>query len=453
MDCRQKNKNTCYGVLKIVSQVTARSSPTPDMSNAQSLGFPDGSVSQEEKRLAADNEFKIPASIHRSLLPSSNISLKALASFSLPPMLEKSTNHQCTDYFTANPPVSITPPVLMRMQHLPMPERSTVKELVEIGAQAWLNGAKSVHYAHLGDDSKTTTDLPLWTITFWNRVLDTREVRSKWVKCVDWVMVQLHQKKSEERRMLAKQAMLYIAALPWDVEKPRGLSDNEPIHSLWRYLGPNWLSGSNQNDLLELLRHQLAGQPDVARKYRVENTDTAEKLLSVYRSRQQIHYAEERSLEWLRTLAKDLIQNAATLIMVQNLTNITGSPHWVPLALSVDKYTLLFGDSLGNGIPEELRKAYTWWMAQHKITKPESPTSKKFEADTPITVNPMSIGRQIDGHACGVLANNALHHLIEPNRIPLNSGSTGDVIKERLQLFNNLSSNIIRRVSVNIIIK
>jgi hypothetical protein len=78
--------------------------------------------------------------------------------------------------------------------------------------------------------------------------------------------------------------------------------------------------------------------------------------------------------------------------MVQNLTNITGSPHWVPLALSIEKNTLLFGDLLGNGIPKELRKVYTWWMAQHKITTLESPISKKFEADTPITVNPMSIG-------------------------------------------------------------
>src|SRR5260221_10763975 len=60
-------------------------------------------------------------------------------------MVEKSTNHDYgTDYFTANPSISITPPVLMRLQHLPMPERSTIKELVEIGHQAWLNGAKSV---------------------------------------------------------------------------------------------------------------------------------------------------------------------------------------------------------------------------------------------------------------------------------------------------------------------
>lgn len=43
------------------------------------------------------------------------------------------------------------------------------------------------------------------------------------------------------------------SALPWAVKKPRGLSDDEPIHTLWQNLGSNWLSGSSQNNLLELL--------------------------------------------------------------------------------------------------------------------------------------------------------------------------------------------------------
>ena len=179
---------------------------------------------------------------------------------------------------------------------------------------------------------------------------------------------------------------------------------------------PNWLSGSNQNDLLGLLRYQLAGQSNMVKIYRVEGTDTPQKIISVYRNQQKICYTEEQSVEWLRTLANDLIKNEATLITMQNLTNITGSPHWVPLALSVDKHSLFFGDSLGNEIPKELRMAYTWWMAQHDA-------SRNFESDTLMAVSSMSIGQQIDGHACGILAINALRHLIEPNHTLLNSGS------------------------------
>lgn len=170
-----------------------------------SPGLPNGWISQGEKWTAdmpslmkktAQNEFKLPAN---SLLPSPNISLKALAEFMLPATIKKSTvRKHMEDYFTADPSTAITPAVVMRMQHLPMPDHSTIQELVEVGHQAWLNGARSVRYAHLSDDLKTTTNFPLWTITFWNRVLDTKDISSKWVKCVDWVMVQLRQKKSEE---------------------------------------------------------------------------------------------------------------------------------------------------------------------------------------------------------------------------------------------------------------
>ena len=279
-----------------------------------SPGLPESWISQGEKwtenlpslvKETARNEFKLPTTIHNVLLPSPDISLKALAEFTLPPTVEKPTMRKYMElYFTINLSTTMTPAVLMRMRHLPMPERSTIRELVGLGHQAWLNGARSVRYRHLSEDSKATTNFPLWTITFWNRVLDMKEVSSKWVKCVDWVMVQLHQKKSEERQLLAEQAMIYISALPWDVKKPRGLSDDEPIHTLWRYLGPNWLSDSSQNDLLLLLQHQIAGRSDLAKTYRVEGTRITEKLLEVYRNQDNIKYTEDQSLGWLRTISK-----------------------------------------------------------------------------------------------------------------------------------------------------
>ena len=116
-----------------------------------SLVLPNGWILQGEKWTAnmpslvkktAQNEFKLPIN---TLLPSSNISLKALAEFTLPATVEKSTVHKYMEhYFTADPSTAITPAVLMYMQLLLMPERSTIWELVEVGHQAWLNGARSV---------------------------------------------------------------------------------------------------------------------------------------------------------------------------------------------------------------------------------------------------------------------------------------------------------------------
>ena len=67
----------------------------------------------------ARNEFKLPTTIHNVLLPSPNISLKALAEFTLPATVEKPTVRKYMEhYFTADPSTAITPAVLMRMRYM-----------------------------------------------------------------------------------------------------------------------------------------------------------------------------------------------------------------------------------------------------------------------------------------------------------------------------------------------
>jgi hypothetical protein len=46
---------------------------------------------------------------------------------------------------------------------------------------------------------------------------------------------------------------MMLAMVPWGHCKPAGLSDSEPFHTLWRFVGANWLSASQMNDMLELL--------------------------------------------------------------------------------------------------------------------------------------------------------------------------------------------------------
>ena len=55
---------------------------------------------------------------------------------------------------------------------------------------------------------------------------------------------------------------------------------------------------------------------------------------------------------------------------------------------------------------------------------------------------------QIDGHSCGVLADNALHHYIDPTNGSLIGSSSGDVIEQRLKLFIATAQAVIARVSL-----
>ena len=64
-----------------------------------------------------------------------------------------------------------------------------------------------------------------------------------------------------ERHKLAEDVNVLLAALPWGAKKS-GVSDAESIHTLWRFLGPHFTTGSQQNDLLEILRGKIATDPD-----------------------------------------------------------------------------------------------------------------------------------------------------------------------------------------------
>ena len=249
--------------------------------------------------------------------------------------------------------------------------------------------------------------------------------------------------------MMAEQAMINISALPWGVKKPRGLSDTEEIHTLWRYLGPNWLSCSSQNDLLEILRVQLSGDTRL-KKFHVEGTRLSDKIIDIYTKRDTIQYLEDPSLKWVRTIANNLIKERATLVTVVNLTKVDGNPHWIPLGLAADMEPVLFyGDSLGSDPPPELMKAFTWWLEQHNIcnTVNASADGLPIVASNLLNVQPIGIASQTDGHACGVLADNAISHFVDPIRYPLISGFPGDVIDQRLRLFNTVAAKIICRVS------
>ena len=127
-----------------------------------------------------------------------------------------------------------------------MPTSTVTKELVKIGHQAWLDGFKSVKYVHIGDG--VTTHFPLWLISFWSEVHGLRTtVRDPWVKAKAWLTVELKQKKVLKRRTYAEDVNILLAQLPWGVKKC-GVSDTEPIHTMWRYLGPHFTTGSQQND-------------------------------------------------------------------------------------------------------------------------------------------------------------------------------------------------------------
>ena len=386
--------------------------------------------------------FTLPYLIRQELLPDPSLSIKVLTDFLLPSQQPNPTKELSvlSQFFSKDAPSTLSESLMTRLRHLPTPDPMTVRQLVEFRRQAWLNGFQSVRYAHLrsGAGSGAVTCFPLWVITFWNEVLDVKKIRGRWITSRDWIKVQLKQKKSIERREMAEQASNMLSILPWGKNRPDGLSHgSDPIHTLWRYLGPNWLSDSEQNEMLELIREKCLDSPEKCAQFRIQNIHFAGKLLEAFDSGSNV-YQDKSSFGWLRHLGEDLVQERSTVITVVHLGSLNNTPHWVPLI--IQKTKICFGDSFGTGIPEKLQAACLWWLRQHHhvgLTEIINPS-----------IHPLPITVQIDDHSCGILADNALDHHV--NGSPLLGSANSDIIAQRLKRFNLVSQHIIARVRLSV---
>ncbi|KAJ7362494.1 hypothetical protein DFH08DRAFT_841000, partial [Mycena albidolilacea] len=197
-----------------------------------------------------------------------------------------------------------------------------------------------------------------------------------------------------------------LAMLPWGLAK-RGLSDSEPFHSLWRFLGTHWLSGSQMNDMLEL----------------VAGIELLPKILAAHRAADAGTYWMEQGLRWIRDLGDDLVQKNAALITSAHLGPVTDERRWVSIVVDCrDEVVVRYGDSFATPIPEEMGAALGWWLDQH------TPKDVRF-TDLPIA-------RQTDSFSCGMLVGNANVHFTDP-RVPLDAPT--DVANARLETFNRMA--------------
>lgn len=397
------------------------------------LGKPMASAPPMVRRAAKD-AFTIPQSLHYILLPAPMLSIAEMLEFNLPVhFTPSSTGAPQPQYFSKAAPDALDRNAVIRLRRLPIPEAKVVRRLVECSRQAWLDGFQSITYNHLSDT--VVTHFPLLVLTYWDAVTDfRRDVRGPWVKSSDWLG---QQKKLAAKKNLAhagqvEEATLLLRMLPWGWAKPPGLSDAEPLHNLHRFLGPNWLTGSQQNDMLELLRHKVDSDPELVQKFRIQGTALVPKILEAYDAGTRT-YESAQSFRWLRAVADDLVRNQAALVSTAHLEEITHEPHWTGLTLDLSQHIgkISYGDSFDEPIPRRLLEALRWWMGQH--------TEAHLEFEK------LPIGTQTDGFSCGMFVDNAQQHFVDPEISLIEKG--GNFAHARLRTFNKIGQWALERVS------
>ncbi|KAJ7772490.1 hypothetical protein B0H14DRAFT_2632318 [Mycena olivaceomarginata] len=355
---------------------------------------------------ACGTEFQMPAPITSKILPDDSIPLNALLDFTLlRPIVSVKRTSDLSVYFSKSAPDIIDASAILRLRRLDMPPMAVIRRLSSDGRQAWLDGFTSVKYGHI--NGETVTHFPLWVITYWNTVVDIRtKIRKPWNEARDWVRNQMQQKKRSDVRDLAAETSRLLAILPWNAAK-RGLSDTEPLHTLWRYLGPSWMSSTDENDMLHA--RDAAGANCWRSGPAVE---LCEKLSTAFKNKEITSYDESSSTRWIRSLGQDIFGRGERLVTIAHLH----SPQ--------------YEKTLGGYRDGRLRSAFEWWAAKH--------TSDQLQFDT------LPISSQTDGHSCGILAHNAAEHTVfsSSTLIP-----QADVVVRRLTIFNKISNSILDRIA------
>ncbi|KAF7331324.1 hypothetical protein MKEN_00009900 [Mycena kentingensis (nom. inval.)] len=338
------------------------------------------------------------------------------------PLISTGPDKEPREFFSEYEPDAITDALLARLRRLVVPTEKTVRGLVERSRQAWLDGRCSVAYTHADG---TATRFPLWVITYWQMVIEVKKtVRARWTKAWGFLDSQAKQaRQGSPRALLLAETKQLLAMIPWGCAKPAGLSDTEPFHKLWRFLGQHWLSDSQIDDVLELLRQKIENEVEGGR-FRVKGTVFMEKLAEAYELGSDA-YNSEGQFRWLRELGDELAEDSGTLVTIVHLTKIENNPHWTSLAVEFgeDAVRVLYGDSFTKEIPPKLREICEWWVLLH--------TGRGVNFET------LAIGQQDDGFSCGMLALNSLQHYVDAN-VPLTKRGDPWVVG-RLETFNALT--------------
>ncbi|KAJ7576069.1 hypothetical protein C8J56DRAFT_973591 [Mycena floridula] len=198
------------------------------------------------QREAARLAYNIPATLKARILPPEAASIQTLCEFKLPPISPSLPTISAAAFFSTRAPAVMSSELLSKLKYLAIPPIKTVNAVMALSREAWRDGYNSIRYVHLSDAAETY--FPLWVASLWSEVVTAGKARKAWIGCREWVRKRASRKNYTAAECdAAKECSSLLQILPWGLKK-QGLSDDERIDTLWRLLGPHWLTGSIMNE-------------------------------------------------------------------------------------------------------------------------------------------------------------------------------------------------------------
>ncbi|KII82916.1 hypothetical protein PLICRDRAFT_527481 [Plicaturopsis crispa FD-325 SS-3] len=222
----------------------------------------------------------------------------------------------------------------------------------------------------------------------------------------------------ERTRKAARDFRVQLFTLPWQGHT-HGFSDQEPVRIISAFCSRDWLSDAHENFFLELLRRDIASDPNSAFVTEIVLTWFTRSILKAYSGRASADYAAQRDSGVGALVRLGLDIEAGRTHSLGTIAHIH-SNHWVGLIIDILTHAVLFGDPLGHDPPDDLKAAINWWLEQHTFS--------------PYTWGVLPCTAQDDTHSCGVLTPNCIGHHYLPAKYPLIPSSQLEIDAARMEI-------------------
>jgi len=148
----------------------------------------------------------------------------------------------------------------------------------------------------------------VWVITYWAKVLDLCTTsRKAWVWAEEFIQLRKKAWKKKDDGKNTHEVMQEAYDMPscllWS-GNICGFDHNEPLYKLATYASHAWLATTHENQILDLLRHDILLHGS---NIEIANMDFFPSLRKAYDQRDMDVYDESRSFAWVRGIRRELV--------------------------------------------------------------------------------------------------------------------------------------------------
>lgn len=351
----------------------------------------------------------------KSILPERRLSVVEFLQFKFPnPFHQAPLNQTGITIWSDSPPQDIQVNLLLGCA---VPQWETVKQLLS-DVRRLEFAPRSINRVAIASSKVLPNHLPVWVLSFWDRLCEAYGTFLSWRKCLDWMDVPCGQRPANRHRVFMELGSL-IDQIRWSGHLD-GKRRDRCVGDIVALLSDGELDSGQINDLLELLEGQLTEVS--GNQYLIAPSELSTLIRYSYQNHRNLAYQKQK---WQQSVEEELVQRHRSAVASIAWISVSGRGHWVPYAVSPVTSTIFYGDSLGLPIPEDLHDALQWWLCDLRGRLGEALNAPKLK--------PITITYQTDGFSCGILATNSLLHHLLPQKFPLVRGDSSSLKTYRIE--------------------